>query len=264
MGLQLVILGYHRSGTSAATQHLVRAGLFVGDELLGANASNPHGHFEDRAFIDVHERIFRENGENWLAPNPFIPIASPEVRNHIRGLVANRDAYHEYWGFKDPRACLFVDLWRTMLSAPRFLVCLRHYRACVDSVVRRALAGVRTTTERRQARIQMLVAADHDAIARSWVAHMLPLLRLMRRHPEIVHAVNIAEVKGSVAGCLRERFGFPLASIAIEETFEPALYRMDDAVDIHLSHEVETLAERVWDALLEAHARTEKTLQSAA
>jgi len=31
---QLVILGYHRSGTSAATQHLVRAGLFVGDELL--------------------------------------------------------------------------------------------------------------------------------------------------------------------------------------------------------------------------------------
>jgi len=263
MARQLVILGYHRSGTSAATQHLVRAGLFVGDELLSANASNPHGHFEDRAFIRIHERIFTENGENWLAPSPFVPIVSPDLRQHIRELVADRDAHHNVWGFKDPRACLFVDVWRTMLSAPRFLICLRHYRACVDSVVRRALSAVRTTTDRHEARVQMLLAADHDAIARSWVAHMLPLLRLMRRHPDIVHTVAVGEMRGSIAGDLAARFGFPLAPVDLAETFDPRLYKADAAVDISLSSEVAALAERVWQELLAAH-QDAHTLESAA
>ncbi len=260
---QLVILGYHRSGTSAATQHLVRAGLFVGDELLSGNASNPHGHFEDRAFVRIHERIFAENGEKWLAPSPFVPIVSPDLRQHIKALVADRDAHHSFWGFKDPRACLFVDMWRTMLSSPRFLVCLRHYRACVDSVVRRALSAVRTTTARDEARHQMLTASDHDAIARSWIAHMLPLLRLMRQHPQIVHSVSVGETHGSIAGVLAQRFGFPLEPVDLADTFNPALYKADADVDIRLSDDVAALAERVWQALLGAHASAER-LESAA
>lgn len=263
MARQLVILGYHRSGTSAATQHLVKAGLFVGDELLSANASNPHGHFEDRAFIRVHERIFSENGANWLAPSPFVPIVSPDLRQHIRALVADRDAHHEFWGFKDPRACLFVDTWRTMLSAPRFLVCMRHYRACVDSVVRRALSAVRTTTAREEARSQMLLAADHDAIARSWVAHMLPLLKLMREHPDIVHTVAVGEMRGSIAADLARRFGFPLRPVELADTFDPALFKADADVDIRLSPDVAALCERVWQAMMEAH-QTFAKLETAA
>lgn len=261
---QLVILGYHRSGTSAATQHLVRAGLFVGDELLAANASNPHGHFEDRAFVRLHERIFAENGENWLAPSPFVPIVSAELRQDVRALVADRDAHHSFWGFKDPRACLFVDFWRTMLSAPRFLVCLRHYRACVDSVVRRSLSAVRTTTARQEARYQMLTGADHDAIARSWIAHMLPLLRLMQQQPEIVYSVSVGNVHGSIAGTIARRFGLPLEPVELAETFDPALYRADADVDIRLSDEVAALAERVWRALLDAHDSSQDRMEKAA
>ncbi|MEM0906861.1 MAG: hypothetical protein AAGJ94_05810 [Pseudomonadota bacterium] len=256
MGLQLVILGYHRSGTSAVTQHLVRAGLFVGDDLLGANTSNPHGHFEDRAFIDIHERIFRENGENWLAPNPFVPIVSREVRNRIRALVGNRDAYHSAWAFKDPRACLFVDMWRTMLSDPHFLICLRHYRACIDSVVRRALAGVSTTTVRHDARLQMLVAADHDAIGRSWIAHMLPLLRLMRHHGDRVHVVDVEHASGSIAADLHTKFGLSLEPVPLAETFDDSIFHSNASADIALSRDVETLAERVWQALLEMARQT--------
>ncbi|GAB5376162.1 MAG: hypothetical protein AcusKO_26240 [Acuticoccus sp.] len=230
------------------------AGLFVGDELLSANESNPHGHFEDRAFIRIHERIFSENGAGWLAPSPFVPIVSPDLRNHIRALLADRDAHHSFWGFKDPRACLFVDTWRTMLSAPRFLVCLRHYRACVDSVVRRALSAVRTTTARNEARQQMLLASDHDAIARSWIAHMLPLLRLMRLHPAIVHSVCVGDMPLSIAADLADRFGLPLSPIPLSASFEPTLFKADVDVEITLSDETAQIAERVWVALMEAHA----------
>lgn len=253
--MQLVILGYHRSGTSAATQHLARAGLFVGDDLLAAYDSNPHGHFEDRAVVAIHEAIFRENGQHWLSPNPLVPMISPMVRSKAIDYVATRSAWHDVWGFKDPRACLFVDFWRTILPQPRFLICLRHYRACVDSVVRRALQAVRSTAQQDEAQDQMRISVDHDAIARSWVCHMMPLLNLMRHRPEIVHTVDVGNLDGSIAGELRQRFGLPLADIALSETFDPTLYR--DAADAHviLSRETAELAERMWLALLEARAR---------
>lgn len=252
MDIQLVILGYHRSGTSAATQHLARAGLFVGDELLGANASNPHGHFEDRAFVKVHEAIFRENGTHWLAPDPFVPAISPSLRQSVREIVADRNAHHGTWGFKDPRACLFVDFWRTALSSPRFLVCLRHYSVCIDSVVRRALAAVRTTAVRPDAALQVNLLSDPDAIARSWICHMLPILRLMRRHPEIVYTVDVAELQGSLAADLNQAFGMDLEPLPLSDTFDPALYRAAPKGKITLSRDVGALAERIWVALTKA------------
>ncbi|WMS42162.1 hypothetical protein RDV64_19150 [Acuticoccus sp. MNP-M23] len=256
--MQLVILGYHRSGTSAATQHLARAGLFVGDDLLGANASNPHGHFEDRAVVAIHEAIFHENGQHWLSPNPLVPIISPMVRAKAVDYVATRSAWHDVWGFKDPRACLFVDFWRTVLPKPRFLICLRHYRACIDSVVRRALVAVRSTALQADAQDQMRLSVDHDAIARSWVCHMMPLLSLMRRHPELVHTVDVSNLDGSIAGDLNRRFGLPLADIPLSDTFDPELYHSSADAHVILSRETEALAERVWLALLETRARAVK------
>ncbi|MEM8551934.1 MAG: hypothetical protein AAGF45_06090 [Pseudomonadota bacterium] len=263
MDAQVVILGYHRSGTSAATQHLARSGLFVGDLLLGANASNPHGHFEDRAFVKVHEAIFRENGTHWLAPEPFVPAISQDLRQSVREIVADRTAHHGTWGFKDPRACLFVDFWRSVLPAPRFLVCLRHYEACIDSIARRAIAAIRTTPERADAALQMRLASDHDAIARSWVCHMLPLLRLMQRHSDIVHAVDIAELGGSLASDLNQRFNLDLEPIPLSDTFDPALYSASPQTRVALSAPVKATAQKVWAALTRAR-RDQSALRAAA
>ena len=47
MSDQLIVAGFHRSGTSLVCQLLHRAGLFLGYDLLGPAFSNPHGHFED-------------------------------------------------------------------------------------------------------------------------------------------------------------------------------------------------------------------------
>ncbi|MCF3932604.1 hypothetical protein L1787_04130 [Acuticoccus sp. M5D2P5] len=251
--MQIVILGYHRSGTSAATQHLAHCGLFVGHDLLGSKSSNPRGHFEDRVFMNIHERILRENGERWLAAEPIVPVITPAVHNHVVAAVAERDAAHAVWGFKDPRACLFVDLWRTVLSRPRFLICLRHYSACIDSMVRRALESVRTS-ERHNAHIHMRLAADEERIARSWMSHMLPLLRLVRSNPDAVHIVDMSSLdpETSIGGALAERFGAPLADRPVAETFEPDLFSSRLDREIRLTAETRRTADRIWQRLLAA------------
>jgi len=44
---QLIVAGFHRSGTSMLTQELHKAGLFVGKRLMSPNFSNADGYFED-------------------------------------------------------------------------------------------------------------------------------------------------------------------------------------------------------------------------
>ena len=70
MSNQLIVVGFHRSGTSLLCQLLHRTGLFLGYDLLGAAFSNPHGHFEDIEVFSLHEQILADNGQTWLVSEP--------------------------------------------------------------------------------------------------------------------------------------------------------------------------------------------------
>lgn len=66
MSEQLIITGFHRSGTSTTAQLLHRAGLFFGYELLEALPSNPYGHFEDREVVNLHPQILAGDVWAWV------------------------------------------------------------------------------------------------------------------------------------------------------------------------------------------------------
>ena len=65
MNKQLMIIGFHRSGTSMLAQELTNAGLFIGDKLLGGDISNVDGHFEDYDFFSFHEKILKDSNNSW-------------------------------------------------------------------------------------------------------------------------------------------------------------------------------------------------------
>ncbi|MEM8855221.1 MAG: hypothetical protein AAGD34_16060, partial [Pseudomonadota bacterium] len=104
-----------------------------------------------------------------------------------------------------------------------------------------------------------------DTVARSWIAHMLPVMRLIERCPERVHVVSVGRLTGdaSIAIELTERFGLPLAPVALAETFQDGLFSADDAVDVQLSSDTEVLAERVWSALKASVRHAEAQAQAA-
>ena len=135
----LVIGGMHRSGTSCVAGLLQSAGLFVGENLLGADATNPLGHFEDIEFCAFHREALRAHGlsgDGFVAKLRLEPIAD-RYRRRAAALVEARRALMRPWGWKDPRTVLFLPLWRELLPDAHYLFVFRPPWDVVDSLFRR-------------------------------------------------------------------------------------------------------------------------------
>ncbi|HTZ08801.1 MAG TPA: hypothetical protein VMB72_07005, partial [Acidimicrobiales bacterium] len=70
----VVVLGMHRSGTSAVTRILNLLGADVGerDDLL-TDYDNPAGHWESRALVAANDRILAAWGRSWDFPPWLAP-----------------------------------------------------------------------------------------------------------------------------------------------------------------------------------------------
>jgi len=252
---QIIIVGYHRSGTSAISQNLMRAGLFLGHDLLGAKPSNPHGHFEDREFLDINEALLRFNGSQWDCTSEPIALVPKFAQAHARRLIARRLASHDIWGFKDPRICLLMDFWQSMLPDAHFLICLRHYTACVDSVIRRRLADLPSVHSNRLKANHAEYAANADAACINWCIYMNTVLRFYNKQSERCSMVRVDELNGdfSLAKAVNTRIGTMLETIQLDETFDPALFRRSKGIGhaSAVSDDVHGIARQTWSALLE-------------
>jgi hypothetical protein len=118
-----VVLGMHRSGTSALTGALRALGFNTphpGDRMDWPE-SNPE-HWESVSLTAYNDHLLTELGGSWEAP-PDLPLnwegdgALSELDSPLPTLNA---AYPEpgprVW--KDPRLCLLLPFWKTVLPSP--------------------------------------------------------------------------------------------------------------------------------------------------
>jgi len=117
----VVVLGMHRSGTSALTRVLNLLGVELGTELLPPNPDNQTGFWEHVGIYQTQEELLVELGSGWddVRPLPRNWLASPPARAAKRRLAAivERDfGRTALWGFKDPRTCRLVPLWRELFA----------------------------------------------------------------------------------------------------------------------------------------------------
>jgi hypothetical protein len=133
----IIILGMHRSGTSLVAGCLSKIGLFLGSELLGKNASNPLGHFEDQNLIELNDRILAAAGGTWDNPPPREKILNQAGAFHadITSLVSSMPS--GTWGWKDPRLSLTIELFRPYIENPVFIVCQREFMRIAESLYNR-------------------------------------------------------------------------------------------------------------------------------
>lgn len=141
--MQFIVLGMHRSGTSALARVLGLMGCHVGrdDELAPADEHNPRGYWERTDVWALDERILAAAGASWHDVGGFDverlePTTRAELADAARGLIAALDA-HRPWAVKDPRLCLTFPLWRPLLERPVCVLVQRDPLEVARSLQRR-------------------------------------------------------------------------------------------------------------------------------
>lgn len=122
-GPWLLVIGMHRSGTSAITGMLTALGLqsMRREDHMAGHESNPE-HWESLTAYRINEDLLEHLGGSWDAP-PDLPIGWEE-RTEIRTahdpatLMAEAFPKRGPTVWKDPRACLLLAYWRRHLPPP--------------------------------------------------------------------------------------------------------------------------------------------------
>lgn len=123
-GRHAVVVGMHRSGTSATAHTLAELGLSTprAGDLIGANQYNERGHWESKRLSRFDENVLRQLGGTWSAPPPIsvgwedaADVGVKELRSRAAELAAEI-LPRPPAVMKDPRLCLLLPFWRKVLS----------------------------------------------------------------------------------------------------------------------------------------------------
>ena len=71
MNKLVIVLGMHRSGTSAVTRALTVLGVDLGSYLIESQEDNPKGFWEDSEMLSFNERLMRAVGMEWDCLRPI-------------------------------------------------------------------------------------------------------------------------------------------------------------------------------------------------
>lgn len=173
----IVVLGMHRSGTSALAGCLNLLGVQLGADLIPAHPEiNAKGHWEHREAVALNERALNSLGRTWQDERPLpenwtdIP-AIAALRSEIAAFLLREFSHIPFCGLKDPRLCRLLPLWLEAIAEteikPVFILALRH-----PVEVARSLASRDGIPE---ARAYLL-----------WLDYMLEAERASRGYPRFV------------------------------------------------------------------------------
>jgi hypothetical protein len=123
----------------------------VGECLVEARPSNTEGHFEDVEFLKIHEEILASNNVNLagLIHHKELDISVYQLAK-LKSVIDIKDQRYKQWGWKEPRTCLFLDVYQELIPGSKYLVILRDYPSVTTSLLKRDFAEVEKIQLRRK------------------------------------------------------------------------------------------------------------------
>jgi hypothetical protein len=131
----VLVLGMHRSGTSAFTRFLNLLGLDLPTGLIPGTVENRQGYWESIELMELHEQALA-SCDSWWGDWRRIPqewFASAECRmfgDRLMSIVRRDFANADIFVVKDPRICRLAPLWLQTLAQlhiePLAIIPVRH------------------------------------------------------------------------------------------------------------------------------------------
>ncbi len=189
----------HRSGSSLVASLIQHAGAMIGDRLRPADGGNPRGYFEDLEYLHFHQDILRRQGLTALVSDSAALLPpSPRDARRARALLERRRG-HDLWGFKDPRASLFLHFWHKLLEDDVYVFLYRRPIDVVLSLLRRGS--------------DVAVLADPIIALQAWKVYNRGILEFVDRHPKrcvLCDVYGVVEDFAAFVSTLERRLDLPL------------------------------------------------------
>lgn len=256
----VIVAGFHRSGTSLTSQLLYQSGLFLGYQLLGADASNVYGHAEDTEIIELHDDILASNGLTWQVHSPTVPEVSEPYRQRMRQIIDRREGDHEVWGFKDPRVCLFLDVWKDLLPDAKVLIVYRSPVETTSSLHKRSAAKLHNRRANQEFHSQFQKVPD--LALNMWLTYNASLLDFAHRHSAETLAVSFDTLRRRfpLIKLLNQQWDLGLEDIATSQVFDPEVTKESDGRLPVANTKLIDKALGIWEALEKLNGEAEQLL----
>lgn len=139
-----LVLGMHRSGTSAATQLLALAGCGLPKDVVPADDHNQRGYFEPWRVAVFNDERLRAATSAWDDPFafPYREAADPQAwQARAAQLLAGQFDLDSAPLLKDPRISVLMPMWRPVLEraglSPLCVIPVRHPLEVAGSLAKR-------------------------------------------------------------------------------------------------------------------------------
>jgi len=232
----------HRSGTSVLSQWLYHCGLHLGERLLGPAIGNTEGHFEDLDFLEFHQEILKEG----YIHEPVSELSVYQTEK-LRSIIAFKNSLQQQWGWKEPRTCLFLNHYQSLIPEAHYLVIIRSYRETVSSLIQRDLKELdkyylskswmsrqNWIKRKRSIRAKELYHAKAEFYLRVWVAYNEAILQAMESLPGHRFVVTdhgqLTEQHRDIFDTLVNKWGFSLREADFSHIYKKAL--LSEVTDI--------------------------------
>lgn len=239
----ICVLGMMRSGTSLVAGVLDLLGVNFGppERWVAANRANPTGFWEHQGVIAINDRVLASLGGSWSSP-PDPPRgwehdpALRGLREEAAGLVSTELASRTPWGFKDPRTCLTLPFWASLVPAMASVVCVRHPADMAESLGRMPWATRRLSSPIQQAldlwtryTAGALSAIPGDCLVvfyDDWFVDWRKESGRLAEFAGLAEAADSPAVEASIAEFIRPGLRHHQAAAATREGIPPAAQRL--------------------------------------
>jgi O-antigen biosynthesis protein len=217
----MVILGMHRSGTSAVARVCNLLGADIGRCLLPAKEDNTAGFWELEEIVKVHDELLASLGLSWhttetLPANWWEDPKVSAFKVRLIDVLRREFGNAEFVCLKDPRMSRLVPLWRSIFDemswTPHYLLTLRNPLEVAQSlsarhgfhVCKSHLLWLRHVLEaERWTRGQQRAYVSYEQLMANWRAAMTPAWRQLGFGALEIDAPTAGRIDDFLQGDLR-------------------------------------------------------------
>lgn len=174
----ILILGMHRSGTSAITGAIAKMGATLPSGLMPADSGNERGYFEPERLVKFNDRLLSLGGSSWFDWTKFEPrwITSPPTAlvEEAEKLIFDEFGNAPLFVIKEPRMCRLIPFWRSVFEnldiRPRVVIPFRSpYEVALSLQARHNLSFQRGLL------LWMRHVIDAERDSRDWPRCFVPM-----------------------------------------------------------------------------------------